>query len=230
MKTEKSNICVDCKNASKCFNSLFPDELDFINSKKTQILYLKGETIFKQGAFSPYVLYVVDGLVKIFLQTSNTKQLNLRLAKQGDFLAFSSIFNKSVYNYSAMAVKDSTLCMIDKSALKQLLMKNTAFAIQISTRNSSNEERYLDIIKNLSDKHMRGKLASALLYLSSNEFLQENCFQFLNRQDIADFASISMESAVKFLKEFEKEGLLELSGKDIRITNKNKLDEIERNG
>jgi CRP/FNR family transcriptional regulator len=77
---------------------------------------------------------------------------------------------------------------------------------------------------------MRGKLASALLYLSSEEFLEEDVFQYLIRQDIADFASVTIESAVKFIKEFEKEGILKLMGKDLKITDKHMLEEIARRG
>lgn len=221
---------MECKKESKCFQYLNPDELEFLESRKTQITYLKGETIFKQGAFAPYILYVVDGLVRVYLQTGNKKQLNIRLATKGDFLAFSSVFGDNIYNYSAVALKDSTICMIDKTAMEQLLMKNADFAMRITSRNCRNEGRYLDIIQSISYKQMRGKLASALLYLSSEEFLEEDVFRYLTRQDIADFASITIESAVKFIKEFEKEGILKLMGKDIKIINKDKLEEIARKG
>ena len=77
---------------------------------------------------------------------------------------------------------------------------------------------------------MQGKLATVLLYLSSNDFIEEKVFQLLSRQDIADFASISTESAIKFLKEFEKEKVLVLHGKDIEIINKEKLEDISRKG
>jgi CRP/FNR family transcriptional regulator len=77
---------------------------------------------------------------------------------------------------------------------------------------------------------MRGKLASCLLYLSSEEFLEEDVFQYLTRQNIADFASITIESAVKFIKEFEKEGILKLKGKDLKIINNGKLEEIAKRG
>jgi len=225
-----SNSCTECKKASKCFQYLYPDELEFIDSRKTQITYLKGETIFKQGAFAPYIMYVVDGLVRVFLQTGSTKQLNIRLTTQGEFMAFSSVFGDNIYNCSAVALKDSTICMIDKTAVKQLLMKNADFAMRITSRNCRNEGRYLDIMKSISYKQMRGKLASALLYLSSEEFIKEDVFQYLNRQDIADFASITIESAVKFLKEFEKEGILKLMGKEIKIGDKQKLEDISERG
>lgn len=230
MEPGNNNNCKTCKKSSLCFQYLYPDDLEFINSKKTQIMYLKGETIFKQGAFAPHVLYVVDGLARVFLQTDSTKQINLHVAKAGDFIGFSSVFGNNVYNYSSVALKDSTICMIDKTALKQLLMKNADFAIRITSRNYQNESRYLDIIQNISTKQMRGKLASALLYLSSDEFLKEDIFQYLTRHDIADFASITIESTVKFLKEFEKEGVLGLNGKDIKIIDKIQLVEIGRRG
>jgi len=213
-----NNNCKECKKASKCFQFLFSDDLEFINSRKKQVNYLKGEQIFKQGAFAPYILYVVEGLVKVFLQMGSARQLNIDLAKHGDFMAFTSVFDNDIYNYSAVALKDTTICMIDKSALKQLLLRNSDFAMRITSRN-------WDIIQNVSFKQMRGKLASALLYLSDT-YPEENIYEYLTRQDIADFASITVESAVKFLKEFEQEKILKLNGKDIKIIDIERLNEI----
>jgi len=111
-----------------------------------------------------------------------------------------------------------------------LLLRKPEFAMQITSRNYQNESRYLEIINNLSYKHMRGKLASAILYLSSEKFEAENVFRYLNRQNIADFASITLESAVKFIKEFEKEEVLEIKGKDILIKNREAIIEIFNKG
>lgn len=229
MKTTNMSSAENQDN-SNYLQHLFPKELELIKDKKTQLTYLKGENLFKQGAFAPYVMFIVNGLVKIYLQTGYDKQINIRLARTGDFLAFSSIFGDNVYNYSAIAVKDSLVCMIDKESLKQLLLKNPEFAMQITSRNFRNENYLFEIIKNISYKQMRGKLASTLLYLSQDEFIEEEIFQYMSRQDIADFASISTESAIKFLKEFEKEGILSLNGKDIEITDKGKLEDIALRG
>ncbi|MBN1822097.1 MAG: Crp/Fnr family transcriptional regulator [Prolixibacteraceae bacterium] len=212
------------------FSKLNPEDLKILNDKKTQVHYLKGETLFKQGAFAPYVIQIISGLVRVYLQTGHDKQVNIRLAKQGDFLAFSSVFGENVYNYSAVALNDTTICMIDKEALKTALLNNPKFALQATSKNFRNEKHLFEIIQNISYKQMRGKLASALLYLSDEEFLAEGVFSLLTRQDIADFATISSESAIKFLKEFEKEGLLKLAGKDIKITDYNKLEELSRKG
>lgn len=224
---------MDIKNIeqiSGCFNNLPQKDIDFLNEKKTQVSYLKGEMIFKQGAFAPHVLFVNKGLALVYLQVGKTKQINFRLARQSDYLAFSTVFNKKSYQYSAISLSDSTFCMIEKEALKEVLLRNADFALQITSKNNMYESRYIDIIKNLFYKQMRGKLASAILYLTSDEFKNDNVFQFLTRQNIADFASITVESTVKFLKEFEKDGFIKLDGKNILIKNKQGLKDIDLRG
>ena len=225
MSTEKNMEGQSC-----CFHELYRDEFNSISNKKRQLNYLQGENLFKQGAFAPYVMYIIDGLVKVYLQTGYDKQINLRLAQKGDFLAFSSVFGENIYHYSALALKDSTICMIDKEALNRLLIEKPDFAMKITSRNIHNEHHLYGIIKNISYKQMRGKLASALIYLSADEFKNAGVFNYLSRQDIADFASISTESAIKFLKEFEKEGVIYLENKNIIIADRIRLKEIERRG
>ncbi len=230
LENENIDNTENIENTSDCFKSVLPDELEFLASKKTKVNYLKGETIFKQGAFAPFVLYMVNGLARVYLQSSNQKQLNIRLVKQGDFMAFSAMFGENVYTYSATAIKDSTICMIEKEALTQLLLKNPEFAMRITSRKSFNEHRLLEIIDNFSNKQMRGKISSTLLYLSSDNYIDEDVFQYLTRQDIADFAGITLESAIKFIKEFEKDEIVRLEGKKIVVENRKGLIEISRVG
>lgn len=114
-KTTINNI----ESTVGCFRDLNNVDLEFLNKNKTQIEYQKGDTIFKQGAFAPHVLFVNKGLVKIHVHLGKGKQLNLRLAKSGDFMAFSTIFGNSKYEYSAVALINSVICMINKELLKK---------------------------------------------------------------------------------------------------------------
>ena len=140
------------------------------------------------------------------------------------------MFGEKVYHYSAMALKDVEVLMIDKKSLRDLLKTNSEFGFRITSKNYRSENHLMEIVASLSYKQMRGKLASALIYLSSETFIHEDVFTYLTRQDIADFASISVESVIKFLKEFERERILQLSGKDILILDKEKLENIAKCG
>jgi len=213
-----------------CFQLISKEELESLSEKRTQITYLKGETVFKQGAFAPHVLFIQSGLIRVYLQTGRNRVQNLWISKSGDFLAFSSLFGERTYSYSAVAIKDSGLLMIDKESLRNLLQTNPEFAFRITSKNYKSEKHLMEIVSSLSYKQMRGKLATALIYLNSETLMNEQVFTYLTRQDIADFASISVESVIKFLKEFEKEGILVLDNKNISITDMQRLTEISETG
>jgi CRP/FNR family transcriptional regulator len=211
-------------------NQLSDQDQEFLKHKKKQLLYSRGENLFKQGAFATYVLYVQSGLVKVYLQTAPNKSINIRIAKPGDFLAFSSVFGEEFYTYSTVAIKDAEICMIEKEGLRELLGHNNEFAMRITTNNFNCESHLFKLISSISHKQMRGKLATALLYLSAPDFLKEDIFMHLTRQDIAEFAAITTESAIRFLKEFEKERMVKLNGKEIQIIDYPRLEEISQKG
>ena len=77
---------------------------------------------------------------------------------------------------------------------------------------------------------MNGRMADALLYIDSLKNEKAEIFQLLSRKDLADFAGISTESTVKLLKMFEKDGLIVLNEKNLRIVKYDALREISRKG
>ncbi len=87
-----------------------------------------------------------------------------------------------------------------------------------------------DTLRTVMYKQMNGRLADTLLYVDGLKSENPDVFQLLSRKDIADFAGISTESAVKLLKSFEKDGLIELNEKDIVLLNHRELGEISKKG
>ena len=85
-------------------------------------------------------------------------------------------------------------------------------------------------VSTLIYKQMNGRLAETLLYLDGMRDQDDAIFQLLSRKDLAEFAGISTESTVKLLKSFEKDGLIELKEKDIRIVRYETVEEISRRG
>ena len=230
MKDSESINCVDCKNSSKCFKKLIPSELEFINQNKTQILYRKGENICKQGAFASYVLYISDGLVKLYLESPNNKNINLKILKTSEFIGLSSIYGDNIYNYSTLALKDSTICLIEKKSFRKLLMNNGHFASEIIKWYCENEKLLFTRIESLGNKQMHGRLADVIIYLCNQSIKKENPVSYLGRKDIAEFAGLSTESTVRLLTELKNENIIDIKGKEIKILNPERLKEISKRG
>ncbi len=230
MKDSGSVNCVDCKNSSNCFKKLIPSELEFINQNKTQILYRKGENICKQGAFASYVLYISDGLVKLYMESPNNKNINLKILKTSEFIGLSSIYGDNIYNYSTVALKDSTICLIEKNSFRKLLINNGHFASEIIKWYCENEKQLFTKIQSLGNKQMHGRLADTLIYLCDQNLQEEEIFSYLSRKDIAEFAGLSTESTVRLLTELKNNNILDISGKDIKTLNPEGLKEISKRG
>lgn len=212
-----------------CFRNLLPEEIDLARNSKTRVIFRKGENLTKQGAFASSVLFIMDGLAKQYIEGDATRNFNLRLLKGGEFVGLSVAFNNHTYQYSVVALRETTACLIEKEAVTSLIKANGTFAYNIINRYCEQNNKLYNSIRDLMYKQMNGRLAGALLYLW-NEQVNAEVFPYLSRKDIADFAGLSTESTVKLLKTFEKEGLISLEDKDIRLNDVAGLEQINLRG
>jgi CRP-like cAMP-binding protein len=227
LETDKDFIC-DIK--APCFQMLSPEEAEVVRSSKTQVLFRKDDNLTKQGAFASYVLFIIDGYAKQYLEGDGTKNYNLRIVKPGEFLGLSSVFSENTFTYSTVAITDCQVFLVEKEAIGKVVKQNGMFGFSIIKRYCEQNTNLINTVRNLMYKQMNGRMADALLYINGLKNEKAEIFQLLSRKDLADFAGISTESTVKLLKIFEKDGLIELNEKDIVIIKHAELLEISRRG
>lgn len=219
-----------CDIQAPCFQSLSASEVDLVRNSKTQILFRKGDNLTKQGAFTSYTLFVIKGIARQYIEDDGQKSHNLRIIQPGEFVGLSSVFTSKRFDYSSVAITDCQVFLIENEAINQVCNQNGEFAMSISKRYFEQNANLYEKLRKLLYKQMNGRMAETLLYLNSLKKEHSDLFQLLTRKEIADFAGVSTESAVKLLKRFEKDGLIELQEKDIHIVNEQSLLEISRHG
>jgi len=219
-----------CDIQAPCFQMLSPEEVVLVRASKTQVLFRKGDNLTKQGAFASYVLFIINGLVKQYIEGDGTKNYNLRIVKPGEFLGLSAVFAKNTFNYSSIALTDCQVFLVEKDTISKVAKQNGMFGFNIIKRYCEQNANLFDSLRIVMYKQMNGRMADALLYIDGIKDENTDVFQLLSRKDLADFAGISTESAVKLLKSFEKDGLIELDEKNISIVNREELMEISKRG
>jgi CRP-like cAMP-binding protein len=227
LETDRDFIC-DIQ--APCFQMLNHDEVELVRASKTQVMFRRDDNLTKQGAFASYVLFMITGLAKQYLEGDATKNYNLRIIRPGEFVGLSAVFLNNTFNYSSVALTDCQVFLVEKDAIAKVAKQNGMFGFNIIRRYCEQNADLFNVIRNLNYKQMNGRMADSLLYIDSLKAENPGIFQLLSRKDIADFAGISTESAVKLLKSFEKDGLIVLNEKDIIIEDHNKLIEISRKG
>jgi len=194
------------------------------------MLFRKDDNLTKQGAFASYVLFMISGYAKQYLEGDGNRNYNLRIIKPGEFIGLSAVFSENTFNYSSVALTECQIYLIDKQAVAKVVKQNGSFGFNLIRRYCEQNTNLMNTVRSLMYKQMNGRIADALLYIDNMKEEKPDIFQLLSRKDLADFAGISTESTVKLLKTFEKDKLIVLKEKDIQLLDHDALIEISRKG
>lgn len=221
--------CYNCSTASSCFIQKVKEIDEFYNPQKVHITYKKGETIIKEGTTVTNVLYILEGLVKLYIEGPE-RNIIIKILKPNDFIGLTSLFGDDTYYFSAAALKETRVCSIPPSGIKLLISECCDFSRDLSHWYCNNYNLMLSKCLNLGLRQLNGKLANTLLYLSSNEFKSTDVFSYISRKDLAELSGMSIESVVRILSEFSDEKIIEIKGKRIEILDMERLRIINQKG
>jgi CRP/FNR family transcriptional regulator len=73
-----------CDIQAPCFQELLPDEVKLVQSSRTQVLFRKGDSLTKQGTYASYVLFIVSGFAKQYIEGEGQRDFNLRIIRPGE--------------------------------------------------------------------------------------------------------------------------------------------------
>jgi CRP-like cAMP-binding protein len=213
-----------------CFAALTPEEMVLVRDSRVQVVFRRGENITKQGAFASYVIFIVSGFSRQYLESSGGRDFNLRVITPGEMVGLSAVFNRNTFSYSVVAITETTGFLIEKEAISSLVKNNGSFAFGIIRRYCEHNALLYSSLDRIIHQQTNGRMASVLLSLAPANFGGEDLFRHLSRKELADFAGISTEGAVKVLKNFERDKLVKLSDKSITLLDPKRLEEISRIG
>lgn len=222
MTVEKLH-CKNCRLNCYYLGELDDDELERYNANRRLIQYKKGETIFKQGSFIAQIIFIRSGLVKLTLEGSNKKNHIVKIFKKHAFVGLPFLFGNNQAHFTAVVMKNTEVCMIEKDYLQNLIGKNQILSNNVMKKYALEFEDMYERFNILGTKSLQGRLAEVLLYLNSDEFEDENIFECISRKDLAELSAMSLESMLRILNDFKTEGFVSLDGKTINILNPKEL-------
>lgn len=221
--------CKECFAKSDCFIQRVKNAEEFLDLKKNHITYKKRETIIKEGTQVSNILYIIEGLVKVYIEGPD-KNIIIKVISSDNFIGLTALFGDDTYYFSVAALKETRVCVIDNESFRSLVTNCCDFSRELSSWYCKNYNLMLSKCLNLGLRQLNGKLANILLYLNSKEFEGTDVFSYISRNDLAELSGMSMESVVRLLSEFHNEKIIELKGKKIEIKNLKRLKEINRKG
>jgi CRP-like cAMP-binding protein len=202
------------------------DNFTIHDFKKNQIIYAEGET-------PEYLWCLLNGKVKKFKDGIGGRQQILRLHRPVQYFGYRAYFAKELYVSSAAAFEASTIGTVTLKLVEELIYKNNKLAwffIHELSRNLGGSDAK---IVNLTQKHIRGRLAEALIVLKDSYGYEDDDSTlriYMAREDLANLSNMTTSNAIRTLTSFVNEKIIAVDGRRIKIINEQMLRKISKFG
>lgn len=201
--------------------------------------YKKNELIYKEGDVPTDLLCLISGKVKVYKEgiifgnALRGRTQIIRVIKPVEYFGYRAFFANQNYITAAAAFEPSLICKIPFNIINKWLQSNNSLALffirQLSIDLGVSDQRTI----NLTQKHIRGRLAEALLFLVDCYGLEEDeatLSIYLSREDLANLSNMTTSNAIRTLSAFASEKIIAIDGRKIKLIDVEKLKKISKIG
>ena len=221
--TKKTNTC-DLKSCFLCARCL-PDWIPAVAAHRKILHFRKGEVIFEEGEIVKGIYFVYCGTVKVHKKWGTEKELIIRFAREGGIFGHRGLGMDHHYPISATAIVPVTVCYIDLEFFQTSLKVNQGFLYGLLLFFADELQESERKMRNLAHMPVKGRVAQALLHLQDQFGVtpEGHIGLTLSRQDLASLVGATYETVFRIINELSRENLIGLDGKDILITDAQRL-------
>ena len=195
--------------------------------------FRKNEIIYCEGDRPTHIMCLLSGKVKIYKDGVGGRTQIIRMIKPVEYFAYRAYFANEEYVTAAAAFEPSVICMFPMNIITKLITENNQlaqfFIKQLSIDLGIADERTVS----LTQKHIRGRLAEALLFLKESYGVEEDestLSIYLSREDLANLSNMTTSNAIRTLSNFATEKLITIDGRKIKLIDEDRLRKISKIG
>lgn len=215
------------------WSHLNDEQREILEDNFTVQSYKKNEVIYCEGETPTHLMCLLSGKVKIYKDGVGGRSQIIRMIKPHEYFAYRAYFANEDFVTAAAAFEPSVIGLVPLDIIDSLIQQNNELAVffikQLSIDLGIADARTV----NLTQKHIRGRLAESLLFLKENYGIEEDGFTlsiYLSREDLANLSNMTTSNAIRTLSNFATEHLIAIDGRKIKIIDEEKLKKISRIG
>lgn len=220
---ELSQSCLAChfrKNGFFC--QLSAEELAELDTLTFVSAYPRQAILFAEQEKSRGVYVVCEGMVKIFITSTEGRTLSLRIARRGAILGLLSVLTGSGYEASAATLQPSQVAFVSGGDFRNFLRKYPSVFQRVALQLGYEYQSACEWARAF-DSSVVEKLAQFLLFWSSNMGASQDGMPFelpLSHEEIAEHVGAVRESVSRALGMFKRRGLLKGDRSTFTIPNR----------
>jgi CRP-like cAMP-binding protein len=211
------------------FSTLQSEDLEHLSSHLQPRRYAKGEVIFHQGDVGTTFYIVRKGEVTIRLSSAEGKEISLALLRRGDAFGELSLLDGEPRSTDAVAREEASLLGLQREDFQRFLGERPLVAPRMLAALSRLVRRVTQLVYDANFLDARARLARVLLDLAQTqgEAGPEGVVltSQLTQAELANLCGLTRESTNKWLRFYEREGLVSYEGGQITLREPDNLRE-----
>ena len=218
---------------SEMWNALLPEEKRIVTDNFVISKFKKNQIVYSENEEPEFLWCLLKGKVKMYKTGIGDRVQILRLYSPVQYFGYRAYFANEPYVSSVAAVEESIIGSVPMKIVERLIRGNINLAMFFIHELSRNLGGSDTKIVNLTQKHIRGRLAEALLLLRDNYGLEDDSATlkiYMSREDLASLSNMTTANAIRTLAAFVSEKLILVDGRKIKIINEEMLQRISKNG
>ena len=195
--------------------------------------YQKNEVLYRENDEPQYLMCLLEGKVKVYKDGAGGRNQIIRAISEKSLFGYRPAFVGENYHTGAAAIEQSRICLMPIPTIKQLIKQNTRLAIFFIKQLATMLGEADALTVNLTQKHIRGRLAESLLTLRDKYGVEEDGSTlsiYLSREDLANMSNMTTSNAIRTLSAFAQEKLIGLDGRKIKLIQAEELERISQMG
>ena len=226
LKDDREKYNTENANSNEGELRTLNDLKNFFDDNGDMFKYEKGAIIYNEGQNSNYIYLILKGVVKCHKLDEQGKELTTALHKEDDLFGYTSFTQNIPYRETATAIKEVELVGITKEELKNILETNHKITLELIQLLTNDLTGVKDQLLQMAYSSVNKKTAMTILKFAEKlNHKPEDCIK-ISRSDLASVAGIATETLIRTMSSFKKQGLIEIEGRNIKILNLQKLQEI----
>jgi CRP-like cAMP-binding protein len=220
------------QHISELWNYLNDEQREVFVDNLEVVDYQRNDTLFDVGEAPTHLMYLYEGKVKLVKTGIGDKQHIVRLLTPGMLFSFRAQFAHEDYGCKAIAMEPSVVARIPGQVIDGFIRQNPQVAMVFIRQLSSMLGKSVQKTVDLTQKHLRGRLADTLLKLKNvfGEDADGMIDVLLSREDYANLSNMTTSNAIRTLSSFVDEGLIKAEKKKIGIVREADLLKISSRG
>lgn len=210
-------------------NILLPQEWNRLFGSP-RVNFLKRGLIAKQDNQIIDIPIVFSGLVKLSKEVRRDKNMIIRVVKPGSFIGLAAAFDTERFEYSTIALENTSVYFVNIETLKQVMSENSAFNLEIIKQISRDSVMNTNRLTSLLHKQLPGRVADIILYFSEEIYEKQSFSLPLTRQELAELAGTTKESLIRTLSEFKHDKIIDTQRNQIIINSIDIINTLSRLG